>query len=132
AQRICSDDRLSVEAVTHGLDQLVAGSLVTVESHAEQERYRFLDTIRDYALEQLRAAAESDAFFHRQLAYLLSIAEQHAPEELNAEHAARLEGELDNVRSAMAWALEEGESESVLRLATAASSLWYLRGYYAE
>lgn len=132
AKRICSDDRLSVVEVGPALDQLIAGSLVVVESHDKPVRYRFLDTIRDYALEQLRAAAESDPFFHRQLAYLASIAEQHPPEELNADHAAMLERELDNLRSAMAWALDEGESESVLRLATAASSLWYLRGYYAE
>jgi predicted ATPase/DNA-binding CsgD family transcriptional regulator len=132
AELVCSDDRLSVVEVARGLDQLVAGSLVVVDSHHEPMRYRFLDTIRDYALEQLQASAESDAFFQRQLGYLVSIAEQHRPEELNANHAALLERELDNLRSAMARALEEGESEPVLRLATAASSLWYLRGYYAE
>jgi non-specific serine/threonine protein kinase len=132
AELICSDDRLSVVEVARALDQLVGGSLVVVDSHHKRVRYRFLDTIRDYALEQLQAAAESDAFFQRHLAYLVSVAEQHRPEELNANHAALLERELDNLRSAMARALEEGESESVLRLATAASSLWYLRGYYAE
>jgi predicted ATPase/DNA-binding CsgD family transcriptional regulator len=132
AELICTDDRLSVDAVARGLDQLVAGSLAVVESHDQPVRYRLLDPIREYALEHLAAAAESDALFRRQLAYLVSLAEQYAPEELNANHVSLLERELENLRSAMARALEQGESESVLRLATAAGSLWYLRGYYAE
>jgi predicted ATPase/DNA-binding CsgD family transcriptional regulator len=132
AEHICSDDRLSIGAVAQALDQLVGGSLVVVESRDETTRYRLLDTIRDYALQQLHAAAESATFFRRQLAYLVSISEQHAPEELNANHALLMERELDNLRATMVWALEHGEAESALRLATAASSLWYLRGYYAE
>jgi non-specific serine/threonine protein kinase len=44
----------------------------------------------------------------------------------------RLEGEHDNLRSALAWCTEQGHGEVGLRLGTALSEFWDVRGYLTE
>jgi hypothetical protein len=43
-----------------------------------------------------------------------------------------METEHDNLRTALAWALESGKSESALRLAGSLAYFWDLRGYWSE
>jgi tetratricopeptide (TPR) repeat protein len=44
----------------------------------------------------------------------------------------RLDTEHDNLRTALGWALERGESDQALRLAGALAYFWILRGYMSE
>ena len=44
----------------------------------------------------------------------------------------RIEVEQENVRSALAWALDAGQAERALRLATALRFFWETRGHFAE
>ena len=48
------------------------------------------------------------------------------------EWLERLEAEYDNLRIALAWSLESGESDRALRLAGALYYFWLLRGYFSE
>jgi predicted ATPase/DNA-binding CsgD family transcriptional regulator len=132
ARVVCADEHLSAGVVATELERLVDASLVVVEPQAAGTQYRLLDTVRGYAREQLRAAAELDALHLRLLMQLVYLTERVPPEALDPDHAALLEANLENVRTAMFWALTNGEAEYALRLATGTCSLWYFRGYYVE
>jgi non-specific serine/threonine protein kinase len=90
------------------LGGLVNKSLVLLEKagpDGEQERYRLLETVREYGLEQLEASGE-EAVRDRHLAWCLALAEEAAPHLARAEQAwlGRLEAEHDNLRAALRWA----------------------------
>ncbi len=134
-------DAPSIENCVDVLEQLVNKSLVIAQDgDATQPRYRMLETVRAYARERLRASGEEAATRDRHLAYFLRLAERAEPELRATDQVAwldRLEAELDNVRAALAWSLEEGDEDeqhviSGLRLATALMWLWHVRDYKRE
>jgi predicted ATPase/class 3 adenylate cyclase len=100
--------------IVDGLDALVSKSLLRPdeESAGEEPRVGMLETIREYALEQLELSGEAERVRGLQAAYYLAVAEQaelelHGPEQV--AWVARLEREHDNFRAALAWALDRGE-----------------------
>jgi DNA-binding CsgD family transcriptional regulator len=100
-----------------------------------QARYRLLETIRDYALSKLDAAGEAARLRDRHLELFLARAEEAAPR-LNDAYQQLwlnwLEGEHDNIRAALACALEAGRIETGLRIAIALMRFWEIRGYVHE
>ncbi len=87
------------------LDQLVAQSLI---QHGDG-RYRMLETIRQFAGELLDALNETDAASSAHLAWMLELArtggrELEGRDQIKWLH--RFQTEMDNVRAALAWALE--------------------------
>src|SRR5262249_13832105 len=97
-------------------------------------RIRMLETIREYALERLDAAGEAVDLGRRHAAWCLTLAERALPELRGPEQAgwlARLDRELDNIRSALAWALEH-DAAAGLRLAGALWRFWLIRGHRHE
>ncbi len=122
-------------AVLEGLAGLVHKSLVGVEMQAEAARYRLLETIRVYALEQLAASGELAEQQRRHAAYFVAMAEQAEPELRGAAQGAaldRLAGEHDNLRAALDWAQDAGDAETALRLAGALWLFWWMRGHLSE
>ena len=98
-------------------------------------RVAMLETIREYALEQLEASGEAEALRKRHAAYYLQLAEAAEPELQGAKQAEwfnRLEWEHDNLRAALAWFRERGLTERWLRLAAALFWFWYGHGYWTE
>jgi tetratricopeptide (TPR) repeat protein len=94
-----------------------------------------LETIREYGLERLAAAGEATASRERHLAWCLDLAERAEPELTGADQQrwfARLEREHDNLRAALAWALDRGAAESALRLGGALYRFWATEGHYEE
>ena len=72
-------------------------------------RFTMLETIREYALERLKASGEEDVLRRQHAAYYLALAEAAEPQIQGAEQAVwldRLETEHDNLRAALAWSLE--------------------------
>ncbi|MCC7038685.1 MAG: winged helix-turn-helix domain-containing protein [Burkholderiales bacterium] len=87
------------------LGHLVDKSLIVFDVHAE--RYRLLETVRQYALERLAAAGEEAAARDRHLACYAALAGQAGPGLASAEHArwrARLDAEHENILGAFARA----------------------------
>jgi predicted ATPase/DNA-binding SARP family transcriptional activator len=121
------------------LEQLRDCSLLTVE---EEGRYRLLETLREYAWEQLAISGERAEIQRRHRDWYLQLAEQaDAAARGPGQKAAltRLEGELENLRAVLAWCQEEADAdpksdaaEAGLRLATALWWFWYRRGNLAE
>src|SRR5262249_8655062 len=83
-------------------------------------RVRLLETMREYALEQLDAAGEREVAERAHAAYFLALAEQVEPHLKGPEQVGwyqRLQREQDNLRAVLAWAAAHDESEVELRLA---------------
>ncbi|MGH7186348.1 MAG: hypothetical protein ACREIB_08765, partial [Pseudomonadota bacterium] len=71
----------------------------------------------------------------RHAAWYVRFAEQAEPALHRSEQVAwldRLEVEHDNLRAAMAWAVETGEAEIAHRLLAAIWRFWQFRGHIAE
>jgi non-specific serine/threonine protein kinase len=121
------------------LDALVNKSLALLEDAGagwDHERYRLLETVREYGAARLRARGEEVSQVRdRHLAWCVALAEAFAPRLTGQEQRrwlARLEAEHDNLRAALTWARERGGSDEGLRLAGALWRFWYLRGYLSE
>ncbi|MBE2239199.1 MAG: tetratricopeptide repeat protein [Caldilineaceae bacterium] len=125
-------------SIPSGLDlltQLVDKSLVIVEPHGAQHRYRLLETLREYALEQFSTSEELTLLQARHAAFFLAFAEQAEPELVRAQQHTwlnRLEIEHPNLRAALDYLLANADSELALRLATALHRFWEYRGYVSE
>jgi predicted ATPase/class 3 adenylate cyclase len=111
------------------LTHLVDKSLVAVDlEHGQEPRYYLLETIRQYAREKLAEAGETSFIRDRHLAYFLAVAKRAEPEVQGAQQLLwfdRLEIEIDNLRAALAWALERGENGAELGLELASSLWWF-------
>jgi len=126
---ILSDDVLDL------LTKLVDKSLVVLDESEGKTRERMLETIREYAHEKLSDAGESESVRERHLLYFLKFAEQTEPEVRSTDQATllrALDREYDNLRAAMDWATQRGESEYELRLASALWRYWRVRSYFSE
>ena len=86
-----------------------------------------LSTIREFALERLEQRGELAERQRRHAAYFVELAERAGPELAGPQRArwfARLERELDDLRAALAWTLDNGEAEMGLRLSEALRPFW--------
>jgi predicted ATPase len=126
------------------LTALVEKSLVHVERVPRHEtRYRMLETIREYALERLRASGVFDDAQRQHATYVLSWIEANQPYLRGIEQRTwldKLELEHDNLRAALQWSVSGGDAVLGARLAgklaqwehSDVSGFWVARGHIAE
>ena len=121
------------EVAEADLDTL--GSLVdkSLLRHLD-ERFRMLETIREYAAERLAASGEAEGLRRRHAEHFLALAEAAYPNLRGSPKAwlDRLEAEHDNLRAALDRLEAAGETQLGLRLAGALYRYWYMRGQLAE
>jgi predicted ATPase/DNA-binding CsgD family transcriptional regulator len=129
---VCAGRALKPSAIAPALERLVAAALLIRDPADPAKRYRMLDSVREFASERLRESDEEQNVRRRYVLHMLNLAERMLPEALNADHAALLESEIDNIRAALTSAIGAGDGEYALRLATAACSLWYYHGHFTE
>lgn len=135
AETVCSGDGIGEHEVLDALSALVNKSLVQAEERGEEVRYRLLETVRQYAREQLEQSGEEAVVCARHLNWLLALAERAATEARGLRQATwldRFEAEHDNFRAALGWSTSVGDTEAGLRLATLLLGLWSVRGYSGE
>ncbi|HEX9609907.1 MAG TPA: adenylate/guanylate cyclase domain-containing protein, partial [Candidatus Limnocylindria bacterium] len=138
-------DLAAVEAVlgTYAPDAVESlGALVDKSLLRQEElpdgapRFRMLETIREFADEQLSQRAEEHAALRRAHAeHFLVRAEEAAARIFTDEQRAALDGaeqEHDNVRAALGWATAQGEAVLAMRMVAASWRLWQMRGFLAE
>ncbi|MFL5807791.1 MAG: LuxR C-terminal-related transcriptional regulator [Roseiflexaceae bacterium] len=147
AEEVCSGAGISQDDVLDLLSRLVDKSLVVAEASSPgagaARRYRMLEPIRQYAREKLETAArmaagpeETKWVRERHARHYLALAQWAEPELLGARSLPWLERlgfERDNLRAALAWALdadeESGERAEIgLRLAAALGRFWDAQG----
>src|SRR5436309_7416669 len=132
AETVCGGDG----SVLEGLSALVDESLVRQrETDAGEPRFSMLEIVREYALERLSGSGEGDESRHRHLEHFVSFAEEAEPKLADRDQIswfARLEDEHDNLRTALAFALDSGDPSSALRLAVGVRRFWQIHGYLVE
>jgi non-specific serine/threonine protein kinase len=135
-EAVCLGEGPQAPEVLGGLAALVQASLLVSDEGASGEpRYRLLETMREYALEQLEASGEAAVIGRRHAAHFLALAEEAEPWLGGAEQRiwlGRLDRELGNLRVALSWARAAGEAELGLRLAVALFRFWHDRGHIRE
>jgi tetratricopeptide (TPR) repeat protein len=115
------------DASLDGFATLIDDSLL----ERDGDRLRMLETIREYALEQLEADEDAEFVRRRHAEHFLKLAEAE-PDSGQAAWLARMDAERNNFRSALNWSLDLGEASLALRLAAALWEFWWVRGYLAE
>jgi predicted ATPase/DNA-binding CsgD family transcriptional regulator len=120
--------------VFEGIASLAANSLLRRDAGTDAgPRFRMLETVREFGLEQLAASGEANAVRRRHAAWCLAFAERAeiaswgGPEQMR--WLDRLETDYANLRAALAWLEEAGDDEAMLRLAVALGGLWNNRGH---
>jgi predicted ATPase len=91
------------------LDQLVNKSLVQTEQTAAGTRFRYLETIRQYARERLFATGEGESVRDLHFAFFADLAADEIKKfdgPRRDEVRPKLKPEIDNFRQALEWALE--------------------------
>jgi predicted ATPase/transcriptional regulator with XRE-family HTH domain len=128
AEAVCTKDALPL------LLQLVNKSLVVAEP--EQGRFHMLDTLREFAYEQLKAGGEERSLRARHLAFYADWAEE-LESKLDAtplpESQRLAETERNNLHAALNWALQDHSHRADgLRLVTAAAWIWFRHSHFSE
>jgi predicted ATPase/class 3 adenylate cyclase len=118
------------------LDSLLAKNLLGHAHTLDQPRFRILETVREYAREQLQASEEFEAIRERCVAFFLALAEEAGQKLLGREQLGwleRMDVELDQLRALIGWSRDgEVSSEVGLRLVGALVRYWEYRGLAIE
>ncbi len=100
-----------------------------------EPRFHLLETIREYALGQLGACGEREDIQRRHAIHYLALAESVEPNLSGREQVravSMLLREQDNLRAALAWAIEHNEAEIAQRMCGALGRFWEARTQFQE
>ena len=128
-------DPIGHDDIADLIGSLVWNSLVVVVSPAMETRYRLPETLSAYAREHLNADSMSISVWERFCAWAIDSAEDAASHLLKADAGSwlrRLDRDLDNLRAALRWALDNGRTVEASRLVFALWRYWHMRGDLAE
>ena len=162
AESVCDDEAIAGGRETHGsrvdatlpdsphasaaviprpsildlLAGLVDRSLMVAEvDRGGGERYRLLETLRQYARERLIAAGRLTAMQRRHATYYADLASTAATEIMGAGQTVwldLLDRDYDNLSAAVRWTIEHRDAALGLQLAASLSYFWYFRGHQSE
>jgi predicted ATPase/class 3 adenylate cyclase/Tfp pilus assembly protein PilF len=135
ATEVCLIVQIEERDILNLLLNLSDKSLVIIEEQQGETRYRFLETIRQYALEKLAESGEERLVRNRHLDYFIQFAEEA---ERNYRGKKQLfwfrvmERERDNLRAALDYVLHTDQVETSLRLIGTVFWLWFFQGPWSE
>ncbi len=137
AETICAEPGDGPITVLDGLQYLVDNSLLRqTEGDNDNPRFVMLETIREYAVERLRASDEADVLQAKHRAYFVGLTEEAAPELAGgADQIAwfgRIGAELDNIRVVLRWGAEHDDAGIMLRIGVALREFWMTRAHLIE
>ena len=133
---VCSQPACGIDesAVLAGLQALVNQSLLNCDTSADgQPRFGMLETIREYAREQLDAGTFAETA-KRHAGYYLELARAAMPALSGAEQERwfrQIETEFANLRAALAWFAGEDPAGGI-ELIVCLRQFWPMRGYLPE
>jgi predicted ATPase/class 3 adenylate cyclase len=119
AEDVIGDETIATFEVADLLGRLVAKSLLIAEPRGDVTRYRMLETIRQYAHDQLQEAGESRLIRRRHAQHYADFAARAGmglPGPDEAFWASSVDAELDQLRAAWSWAVAQGDVDLAIRL----------------
>ncbi|WP_200900688.1 helix-turn-helix transcriptional regulator [Mycolicibacter heraklionensis] len=105
------------------ITQLVDKSLVTADSTGPTTRYSMLETVRQYALEKVDEAGETDAVERRHRDHYTALFASQSSDGY-PWHIRQAEIEIDNLRAAFTWSHAHGDIELAALLVSGLLPLW--------
>ena len=118
------------------LASLVEKSLVRQSEGIEgAPRFGMLETIREFAMERAIEGGRWALLRQHHAELFLSLVEEASVRLMGTDKRVwldRFEEDHDNLRAAMAWAIEEGRAETALRMGAGLWRFWQMRGYLGE
>ncbi|MEO7719695.1 MAG: tetratricopeptide repeat protein [Capsulimonas sp.] len=136
AEAVCAGDDIPRSAVLDLLTSLVDKSLIIFDGSAAAERYRMLETVRQYGAEHLQEGAEVCGRHLAWAAALVEAATQLRGAELFQQLAA-LEAEYSNLAAALAWVGMQPDTDTEaarigLSLAGGLSQYWHMHALHVQ
>jgi predicted ATPase len=119
ADAVCGGGAVDAVAVLDALDSLARKSLINVERGAAEVRYRLLETIREFAEQQLAARSGLADARDRHAAHFAAEADHYGDVFASADqHQAYrwFDAEQANLRSAFRWSLDIEQLEQAARI----------------
>lgn len=125
--------------VMEELQVLVNHSLVrSPDPNASKPHWSMLETLREFALEQLEVSGEAESMRARHAIVMMEWV-QKTQTQVSGTHQKvwldMLEQEHENLRAALKWSANAASSEAneiCVRLANMLTTFWYTRGYLSE
>jgi predicted ATPase/class 3 adenylate cyclase len=135
AEAVVAGDGIAADDVINMLASLVDKSLVLTDENGE--RYRMLETIRQFAQEKLQGSTEDATVRSRHLNHFLSLVEAAAPALPDSQDGPRWMGRLalehDNLQVALARSLTaSGTADAAVRMCWALYRFWLVRAHWQE
>jgi predicted ATPase/DNA-binding XRE family transcriptional regulator len=140
ADSVCQGvSRLHLDTLD-GLRSLLDKSLLTPSDAGSpratrQTRFGMLETVREFAYEQLQGGSEATAAQREHVRYFLALAQQAPPRLGGTEElawVAQMEQDHDNLRGALLTARGMDDAELGLKLAGALWPFWVARNHFEE
>lgn len=134
AERVCAGGLLAGGTLFEVLARLVEKSVVLYEQ--DGQRYRLLDTLREYGTEQLAIFGEVGELHLRHRDYYLNLTERAAVASLGAGQVSwllRLQREIHNLRVALDYSYSiPGQETPGLRMTMLLLRHWLMLGQFTE
>jgi predicted ATPase len=115
ALAVAGGDDLDNWTVTEAISSLVAKSMLVPETGPDgATRYGMLETLRQFARERLDEYGDTDRCRRAHAEHYVALSGEIARGLIGSDHvlwAGRLREDLDNIRAAVAWALDREDSE---------------------
>jgi predicted ATPase/class 3 adenylate cyclase len=124
AEAVCDADLDALESL---LDKSLLRRAATEAGH----RFWMLETIREFAADLLKGSGKKDEVGQRHAEYCVALATPAAKGLESTESdrwLAKLEHELDNLRAALVWVQQTGQTSMQLELVVSTRIFWYARG----
>ncbi|MER7395480.1 regulator [Streptomyces sp. NPDC000151] len=115
ARQVCADDHLPAQQIPAVLGTLTEKSILIWQPTGGGERYRMLDTIREYGAHWLRGLGEDDTLRRRHRDHYLRLARRGDAAWIGPDQFAwfdRMTAEHDNIRAALEYSLTEAEGHT--------------------
>jgi predicted ATPase len=140
AEAIIQGGGVAGTQVLERLQSLVDKSLVQATNAATADeqtpRFRMLETIREFGLEQLSASGEFDVVQEQHARFFEALVGQEdgwLPHDALRVWLDRIEADRDNLRAVLQWSETAAQGAEIgPRLACALYLYWYMRGYFSE
>ncbi|HET7745037.1 MAG TPA: adenylate/guanylate cyclase domain-containing protein [Gaiellaceae bacterium] len=117
------------------LQSLAEKSLLRFTASDTGGRYWMLETIREYAGERLVESGRAEELRQRHADLIGKLASRADAAMVGPEQSlwlTALAADEDNIRAALGFLHETGQTQLELELASDLQGFWYLRGYYSE